>query len=111
MNSTLEKREVGRWKLEVGSRAVGGEGKPEWWVVLPPGERHVLGQVMGMFRGLKRSRVPRVARAAAKWERGLACFIKVRLKWEKRKAENRNGNERSEIGGQRAEGGEPAFAC
>jgi hypothetical protein len=32
-----------------------------------------------MVRGLKRSEVPQVARAAAKWESGIGCFIKVRL--------------------------------
>jgi hypothetical protein len=53
--------------------------RPEWWVVVPPEERKILVDVMEMFRGLKQSQVPLVARAAAKWELRLGCFIKVRL--------------------------------
>jgi hypothetical protein len=32
-----------------------------------------------MLRGARRSHIADVARAAAKWESGIACFIKVRL--------------------------------
>jgi hypothetical protein len=52
---------------------------PEWWAVLPEGEKALLGAVARMLRSAKRSQLQEVARAAAKWERGLGCFIKVRL--------------------------------
>ena len=50
-----------------------------WWRNLSQGERRLICSLMGMLRGAKRSQVAEVARAAAKWERGLGCFIKVRL--------------------------------
>ena len=50
-----------------------------WWRNLSQGERRLICSLMGMLRGAKRSQVVEVARAAAKWERGLGCFIKVRL--------------------------------
>lgn len=34
---------------------------------------------MRMLRGAKQSQLKDVARAAAEWERGIGCFIKVRL--------------------------------
>jgi hypothetical protein len=37
-----------------------------------------------MLRSARRSRVREVARAAVKWERAIACFIKMRLMNEKR---------------------------
>jgi hypothetical protein len=52
----------------------------EWWESLPPGERKFLCHVMQTIRTAKGSQWPEVARAAAKWEAGLSCFIKVRLK-------------------------------
>ncbi len=52
---------------------------PEWWLAVPAEEKHLICTVMRMVRGLKRSQVPQVAQAAAKWERGLGCFIKLRL--------------------------------
>ena len=52
---------------------------PEWWATLPEGEKRLLHAIARMLRSAKRSELEEVARAAAKWERGLACFIKVRL--------------------------------
>lgn len=51
----------------------------EWWAKLTLGERRLICGIMGMLRGAKRSQIAEVARAAAKWERGIGCFIKVRL--------------------------------
>ena len=51
----------------------------EWWASLSQGERRLIWSVMKLLRGAKRSEVAEVARAAAKWERGIGCFIKVRL--------------------------------
>ncbi len=62
-----------------------------WWRRVPGGERAVIHAVLWMLRGARRSRVREVAQAAVKWERGLACFIKVRLMGEKQAAERRNG--------------------
>lgn len=42
-----------------------------------------------MLRSAKRSQLHEVARAAAKWERGIGCFIKVRLITESRDAKRR----------------------
>jgi hypothetical protein len=57
---------------------------PDWWAVIPEGEKALLGAVARMLRSAKRSQLQEVARAAAKWERGLGCFIKVRLMHERR---------------------------
>ena len=43
------------------------------------GERRLICSVMKMLRGAKQSEIREVARAAVKWERGIGCFIKVRL--------------------------------
>ncbi len=43
-----------------------------------------------LLREAKESQSPEMARAAAKWERALGCFIKVRLKGERQKAEARS---------------------
>jgi len=51
----------------------------EWWESLTPGERKLICCVMRMLRGAKRSHLRDVAGAATKWERGIGCFIKVRL--------------------------------
>ena len=42
---------------------------------------------------------PEVARAAVKWERGIGCFIKVRLINEKQKAESRKLKVGTEVRG------------
>ena len=54
-------------------------GVQEWWASLSAGERRLISSVMGLLRGAKRSQLRDVANAAAKWERGIGCFIKVRL--------------------------------
>jgi len=64
-------------------------GAPEWWTMVPVGERRILGGLARMMRRAKRSKSPGVARAAVKWERALGCFIKVRLIGERQKAEGR----------------------
>ena len=51
----------------------------EWWEALTPGEKKLICNLMRMLRGAKHSQIQEVARAAAKWERGIGCFIKVRL--------------------------------
>jgi hypothetical protein len=51
----------------------------QWWRSLSSGERKLICGVMEMLRGAKQSQVADVARAAAEWERGIGCFIKVRL--------------------------------
>ena len=51
----------------------------EWWGNLSNGERRLIWSVMKLLRGAKRSEVEEVARAAAKWESGIGCFIKLRL--------------------------------
>ncbi|HNW08040.1 MAG TPA: hypothetical protein PK202_14250 [Verrucomicrobiota bacterium] len=51
----------------------------EWWKSLSDGERRLIWNVMKMLRGAKRSAILDVARAAAKWESGIGCFIKFRL--------------------------------
>ena len=55
---------------------------PEWWAAIPEGEKALLHAIARMLRSAKRSELQEVARAAAKWERGIGCFIKVRLKAE-----------------------------
>ena len=59
----------------------GGEGvkRVAWWEALAPGERKLICDLMRMLRGAKQSELRDVAIAAAKWERGIGCFIKVRL--------------------------------
>src|SRR5271156_6327043 len=52
---------------------------PDWWNALSPGERKIICSLMRLLRGAKRSQLRDVARAAAEWERGIGCFIKVRL--------------------------------
>jgi hypothetical protein len=94
MNSnSREKQKVEIWKAESGKRTrlraeatarQGGQGAPEWWTAVPEGEKTLLHAVGRMLRGAKRSQLQEVARAAAKWERGIGCFIKVRLMHERR---------------------------
>jgi hypothetical protein len=52
---------------------------PDWWMAVPAGERALLHAIARMLRSARRSPWLEVARAAAKWERGIGCFIKVRL--------------------------------
>ncbi len=81
------------------ARSQKGEVRPDWWVALPAGERSVIRAVAVALREAKASGSLEMARAAAKWERALGCFIKVRLVAEKQKAERRN--QRTEDGGRR----------
>ena len=62
---------------------------PEWWAAIPEGEKALLHTIARMLRSARRSELQEVARAAAKWERGIGCFVKVRLIREHRKAESR----------------------
>ena len=64
-------------------------GVPVWWATVPAGERTLIHAIARMLRSAKRSELQEVARAAAKWERGIGCFIKVRLITETHKAESR----------------------
>jgi hypothetical protein len=66
-------------ECEIRAFAAGGIDPPEWWTRLPAGERALIRAVLRMLRSARRSRVREVARAAVKWERGINCFIKVRL--------------------------------
>ncbi len=59
---------------------------PEWWAMVPEGERALLRAVAETLRIAKRSRSREVARAAVKWERRIGCFVKVRLIRERIKA-------------------------
>jgi len=56
-----------------------GVKQMEWWEALTPGEKKLICNLMRMLRGAKHSQIQEVARAAAKWERGIGCFIKVFL--------------------------------
>ena len=62
---------------------------PEWWAAVPEGEKTLLHTIARMLRSAKRSELQEVARAAAKWERGIGCFVKVRLIAEYRKRRKR----------------------
>ena len=65
------------------------EVTPAWWAALPAGERSVIRSVAKVLREAKEGKSLEMARAAAKWERALGCFIKVRLKGERQKAQAR----------------------
>lgn len=52
---------------------------PEWWSAVPEGEKMVLQAIVQMLRAVKTSPRPDTARAASKGERGIRCFIRVRL--------------------------------
>jgi len=71
-------------KTETGSRRAVVEA-PWWWRVLPWGERVFLVALARMLRAARESEHPGVKQAAAKWERSLGCFIKVRLMHEARR--------------------------
>ena len=68
-------------KIQQAGNAVQNDGgrRADWWESLSPGERKLICNLMRMLRGAKKSQLWDVARAAAKWERGIGCFIKVRL--------------------------------
>jgi hypothetical protein len=77
----IEKSECSR---VIGQTQVTQPEIPEWWATIPEGEKALLHTVARMLRSAKQSELQEVARAAAKWERGLGCFIKVRLMHERR---------------------------
>ena len=84
MNSITQKTlktEIGKASLPITHHAsrITRLAVPEWWTALPEGEKTLLRAIGRMLRSAKRSRLPEVARAAAKWERGIGCFVKVRL--------------------------------
>jgi hypothetical protein len=81
MISIWEKQKVESRKQKWGISAV-----PDWWTAVPKGERALLHAIARMLRSARRSQLPEVARAAAKWERGIGCFVKVRLIREKQRA-------------------------
>jgi hypothetical protein len=91
MISILEKQRTESRPVLLSGTAEGGSQKwgitavPDWWTAVPKGERALLHAIARMLRSAKRSQLPEVARAAAKWERGIGCFIKVRLIGEKQK--------------------------
>jgi len=102
MNSTTKKTlKTEMRKAEIGAED-GGQRmglRPDWWGTLPAGERSVIRAVAVVLREAKASGSLEMAWAAAKWERALGCFIKVRLVAEKQKAERRN--QRTEDGGRK----------
>jgi hypothetical protein len=91
MNSIEEKQKAESRPVLHSVTAEGGKQKwsitaaPDWWTAVPKGERALLHAIARMLRSAKRSHLPEVARAAAKWERSIGCFVKVRLIEEKRK--------------------------
>jgi hypothetical protein len=78
-DNEMQKSEVKNHMTPCHSPKSGVVRKLEWWEVLTPGERKVICSVMRMLRGARRSRLPDVVVAAAKWECGIGNFIKVRL--------------------------------
>jgi hypothetical protein len=90
MNSITQKTpkaEIGMAPLPITHHAsrITQIAAPDWWTAAPKGERALLHAIARMLRGAKRSQLPEVARAAAKWERGIGCFVKVRLIREKQR--------------------------
>ncbi len=67
---------------------------------MPAGERSVIRSLAMVLREAKESQCLEMAQAAAKWERALGCFIKVRLKGEE--GRRRKGRPMVELGGQAA---------
>ncbi len=65
------------------------------WAGLSEEERWLIGTLMGMLKGARRSHIREVARAAAKWESGLGFFIKVRLINEGKRRRNCKTPEKS----------------
>ena len=76
-------------------------GSPDWWRGLSAGEKAVIRSLIEAMRGLKRSQERQVAQAACKWERGITCFIKLRLMHDGR---TRRRGEKTEGGSLNAKG-------
>jgi hypothetical protein len=91
LKTEMLKTEIGKASLPITQHAsrITQIAAPEWWALRPVGERRFLAGLARMMRSARRSKSPEVARAAAKWERALGCFIKVRLITERQKAECR----------------------
>lgn len=51
-----------------------------WWTTLPRAEKELIRTLMRLVQGAKTSESYEVARAARKWESGLAFFFKSRLR-------------------------------
>ena len=83
-------------RAENRSQKWGISAAPGWWVAVPEGERALLHAIARMLRSARRSQLPEVARAAAKWERGIGCFVKVRLIGEEHRTESRK--QKAEMG-------------
>ena len=66
-------------KNENGRLNNGASQIPAWSLAVPAAEKAVIRDVISSIRGLKSSRSGPVAMAARKWERSIACFIKIRL--------------------------------
>ena len=79
-------------KNENGKSNNGVSQIPAWWLAVPAAEKAVIRDVISSIRGLKNSRSGPVARAARKWERSLACFIKFRLMHLPVRRQGRRGN-------------------
>jgi len=62
---------------------------PEWWTVVPDGERRVIQAMMGLLRCAKHSKRNDVAWAGRKWGLTIGCFIKTRLIAENGRAARR----------------------
>ena len=62
---------------------------PEWWAVVPLGEKEVLRMLKRLLRSVGRGQSREATRAALKWELGIGCFIKTRLIHEWRRHQMR----------------------
>jgi len=63
-----------------GKMKTNNETIDQLWTNLSSGEKDFIRALIWMVQGAKRSQVIEVARAARKWESGLAFFFKVRLR-------------------------------
>ena len=59
--------------------------QPDWWARVPEGERRFLRVLMGKIEDVAEAGPPEVAGFAQVWGRSLACFIKTRLKYRRRR--------------------------
>ena len=86
----IKENEEGRRKNAELERLPTAAVVSEWWAAIPEGEKTLLHAIARLLRSAKRSELQEVARAAAKWERGIGCFVKVRLIAEYRRRRKRN---------------------
>src|SRR5215472_4178529 len=74
------------------------ETNDQWWTSLSTGEKDFIRDLIRMIQGAKHSQIIEVARAARKWECALTCFLKVRLKNQRRRWDaRRNSTFRSQV--------------